>query len=402
MDRLSFTLGEKLIIINTQDTRCGAEKRERRRDMEARVLQVVTYMGRGGLETMLMNYYRRMDRSRVQFDFLVHRAFEADYDQEILKMGGRIYRVPRLVPWSRAYRGELRRFFAAHPEYRIVHVHQDCLSAVALQCARESGVPVRIAHSHNAAQDRNLKYLVKRHYMKQIPAHATHLFACSRLAGDWMFGGAPYQVLPNAVDVERFRHRQDVAGRIREEFRLGDAPVIGHVGRFQPQKNHRFLIDVFAQCVKREPRIRMMLVGDGEGKEAIRRRLCDLGLADRVIFTGVRADVNALMQAMDVFVFPSLYEGLPVTMIEAQAAGLHCVISDRISAECVVTDGLVTRMKLGESPESWAECILKKARLPREDHSQEIRAAGYDIDAAAGQLETFYIERAKESRTCHC
>lgn len=143
-----------------------------------RVLHVVTYMGRGGLETMLMNYYRHIDRSKVQFDFLVHREFEADYDEEIKSLGGRIYHVSRLVPWSRRYKAELRRFFRTHPEYKIVHVHQDCLSSVALQCAKECGIPVRIAHSHNSNQDKNIKYLFKRYYMRKIPETATELFAC--------------------------------------------------------------------------------------------------------------------------------------------------------------------------------------------------------------------------------
>ena len=176
-----------------------------------RVLQVVTYMGRGGLETMLMNYYRHMDRNRVQFDFLVHRPFEADYDAEIRALGGKIYRVSRLIPWSRTYRAELRNFFCAHPDYRIVHVHQDCLSAVALQCARDCGVPVRIAHSHNSSQTRNIKYPIKCYYMKQIPAAATHLFACGRQAGDWMFGGSPYQVIPNAIEVPKYRYDPQLA-----------------------------------------------------------------------------------------------------------------------------------------------------------------------------------------------
>ena len=168
-----------------------------------RVLHVVTYMGRGGLETMLMNYYRHIDRSKVQFDFLVHREFEADYDEEIKSLGGRIYHVSRLVPWSRRYKAELRRFFRTHPEYKIVHVHQDCLSSVALQCAKDCGVQVRIAHSHNSNQDKNIKYLFKRYYMRKIPETATELFACGKAAGDWMFGGKSYRLLPNAIAAEK-------------------------------------------------------------------------------------------------------------------------------------------------------------------------------------------------------
>ncbi|MDD6618596.1 MAG: glycosyltransferase, partial [Clostridiales bacterium] len=162
-----------------------------------RVLQIVTYMGRGGLETMLMNYYRHVDRNQIQFDFLVHRDFEADYDQEILAMGGRIYHISRLIPWSGEYRKKLKRFFREHPEYQIVHVHQDCLSSVALQCAKECNVCVRIAHSHTTSQDKNLKYLIKQFYMKQIPSYATDFFACSKSAGEWMFGGHSFRILFN-------------------------------------------------------------------------------------------------------------------------------------------------------------------------------------------------------------
>ena len=140
-----------------------------------RVLHIVTYMGRGGLETMLMNYYRHIDRNKVQFDFLVHRDFEANYDQEILSMGGRIYHISRLIPWSKIYRNKLKKFFHEHPDYRIIHVHQDCLSSVALQCAKECNVPVRIAHSHNSSQDKNIKYLFKCYYMRKIPVYATDL-----------------------------------------------------------------------------------------------------------------------------------------------------------------------------------------------------------------------------------
>ncbi len=203
-----------------------------------RVLQVVTYMGRGGLETMLMNYYRHMDRDKVQFDFLVHRDFEADYDQEILSMGGKIYHVSRLVPWSRGYREGLKRFFKEHPEYKIVHVHQDCLSSVALECAKECGVLVRIAHSHNSNQDKNIKYIVKRHYMKQIPQFATDFFACGKDAGDWMFVGHRYKILHNAINTSVYTYSSEKAVAIRERLHVGQNLVIGHVERFDAQKNH--------------------------------------------------------------------------------------------------------------------------------------------------------------------
>lgn len=352
-------------------------------------------MGRGGLETMLMNYYRQIDRSKVQFDFLVHRDFEADYDKEILAMGGKIYHVSRLIPWSKAYRNELKNFFRAHPEYTIVHVHQDCLSAVALQCAEECGIPVRIAHSHNKSQDKNIKYFIKLHYMKQIPAYATKLFACGNAAGNWMFQGQPFQILNNAIDTKKYTYSEQVAAEVRKEFDIGNCKVIGHIGRFNPQKNHTFLIDIFSEIKKIQPDAKLLLVGGGDGMAAIQQKVNELNLTDSVIFTGVRSDVHRLLQAIDVFVFPSVYEGLPVTIIEAQAAGLPCVISDHVPDECIVTQDLVTIQKLSDSPESWATHIVSRMNIDRKDTREEIKSHGFDIAENAKWLEEFYLEQSK-------
>lgn len=361
-----------------------------------RVLQIVTYMGRGGLETMLMNYYRHIDRNKVQFDFLVHRDFEADYDKEILSMGGKIFHFPRLIPWSKGYQRKLKRFFISHPEYKIVHVHQDCLSSVALKCAKECGVAVRIAHSHNSNQDRNIKYLIKRHYMMQIPKFATDCFSCGKDAGDWMFSGHPYQILRNAIDASSYAYSFEKSTTIREKLQVQQNLVMGHVGRFDSQKNHTFLLDVFSECVKIEPKLKLLLVGDGVRKTQVQEKAKSLGLEDKVIFTGVRTDVANLLQAMDIFVFPSLYEGVPVTMIEAQASGLPCVISDKVPKDCIITSGLVTSMSLLDSPYDWAKHIVNRIHIKRSDHFNEIQAAGYDIVTAAKKLENFYLDKYGE------
>lgn len=364
--------------------------------MEIRILQVVTYMGRGGLETMLMNYYRRMDRTKVQFDFLVHRDFRADYDDEIEQLGGRIYRIGRLVPWSRAYQQSLDAFFAAHPEYREVHVHQDCLSAVILKAAQRHGIPVRIAHSHSSSQDNNLKYLIKLYYKRQIPRHATALFACGRDAGDWMFGGKPYTVVNNAIDAAQYRYRQAHAREVRQALGIAeDAFVVGHVGRFCPVKNHAFLLGVFDQLRRENERAVLLLVGDGELRSSMEEKAKAMGLEDRVLFTGVRSDVCDLMQAMDVFVFPSLYEGLPVSLVEAQAAGLPCIISDRVPDACMLTD-LVQKVSLEDSMQQWTERILAARATVRRDRFDEIAAGGYDIVSNAAWLQQYYIDHWKE------
>lgn len=355
-----------------------------------RVLHIVTYMGRGGLETMLMNYYRHIDRTRVQFDFLVHRAERADYDDEIDALGGVIYRLPRLVPWSKSYLAELNGFFASHTEYKIVHVHQDCLSSVILKSAQANGVPVRIAHSHSSGQDKNFKYPIKLLYRRSIPRYATLLFACAKDAGDWMFCGAPYQIVNNAIDVGAYTYDPSKREKIRCQLGVKDEFVIGHVGRFMYPKNHPFLIDIFAALLKKEHNAILLLVGDGEEMPKIRAKAQDLGIDDKVRFLGVRSDVAELMQAMDLFAFPSLYEGLPVTMVEAQAAGLPCVVSNVIPHDAYLTN-LVTPVSLSESAETWAAEILKNSNVQRIDRYSEIAAHSFDITVEAKKLQEFYL-----------
>ena len=357
-----------------------------------RVLQVVTTMNRGGLETMLMNYYRHIDRERVQFDFLEHRKEHSAYDDEIESLGGKIYRLPRLVPWSKSYLSALNQFFDEHPGYKIVHVHQDCLSSVILKAAAQHDIPVRIAHSHNANQNKNLKYPIKLWYRHSIPQYATNLFACGKDAGDWMFNGAPYQIVNNAIDAVAYAY--DPAKRIemRQKLGLRDELVVGHVGRFNPQKNHLFLLDIFAVLLKKEPNAALLLVGGGEDMPKIQAKAQTLGIEEHVHFLGIRSDVADLMQAMDVFVLPSLYEGLPVTMVEAQTAGLPCIISDKVPPECILTEGLVDVMPLSASPGAWAGKILAKRAIPRTDRRAEIAAHGFDITTEAVKLQEFYLK----------
>lgn len=360
-----------------------------------RVLQVVTHMNRGGLETMLMNYYRHMDRNLVQFDFLVHRENRGDYDDEIESLGGQIHRLPRLVPWRGSYKKALDGFFEAHPQYKIVHVHQDCLSSVILKAAKKRGIPVRIAHSHNSSQDKDLKYPIKLFYKQFIPKYATDLFACGQNAGKFMFGRKPFRILNNAIDTAAYCHNPEISRCVRQELGIEEnAFVVGHVGRFSPPKNHSFLLDIFSDIVKQEPTARMLLVGDGTLRPAIEQKAASLGLTDKIICTGVRSDVPHLLQAMDVFVFPSLYEGLPVTMVEAQAAMLQCHISDTIPTECVITD-LVYRHSLQAPPVQWATSILSTSRFYDRIATKDILLAGFDIKENAHWLEAFYLSQWK-------
>lgn len=339
---------------------------------------------------MLMNYYRHMDREKIQFDFLEHRRDRAAYDDEIESLGGRIFRLPRLNPLSSDYFHALNAFFAAHPEYRIVHSHLDCMSAYPLCAAKNAKVPVRIAHAHSTSQDRNWKLVFKLISKKLISLYTTDLFACSADAGEWMFGTKDVHILPNAIDIERYAFNLLIRNQTRKVLGLDDAFVIGHVGRFSAVKNHSFLTDVFAQIKRQEPNSKLLLVGAGSEMQAVQQKVKALGLGADVIFTGVRNDVANLMQAMDVFVFPSLYEGLGIVLIEAQSAGLPCVVSDVIPREAYLTD-LVTAEKLSSSVETWAEKILEKREVLRTDRRAEIAAHGFDITTEAVKLQEFYI-----------
>ena len=357
-----------------------------------RILQVVTYMGRGGLETMLMNYYRNIDRSKVQFDFLTHRSEKADYDDEIEALGGKIYHLPRLNPFSRSYLSALDRFFKEHREYQVVHCHQDCLSGVVLKVAKANGVKFTIAHSHNANQDKNLKYLVKIVAKRNITKYADKLFACGQEAGKWMFNTDDFEVLNNAIDTDRYTYHEEKSKEIRKTLGVEGKFVVGHVGRFNPQKNHEFLIDIFDEVQKIEPDSVLMLVGDGDLRGNIEDKVKALGIEDKVKFMGIRSDVNDLMQAMDVFLFPSLYEGLPVTMVEAQASGLKCIISDKVPKECALTDN-VQVVKLEDSPKIWANQVLEYKNYERRNTKLDIEKANFDIKANAKWLQEFYLNK---------
>ncbi len=357
-----------------------------------RVLHVVTDMRCGGLETMLMNYYRKIDRNKVQFDFLEHRQEESDYDREIRILGGKIYRIPRLNPFSLHYRLVLRRFFQEHPEYQIIHVHQDCLSSVILKIAKQYGIKVRIAHSHSNNQDRNLKYLIKLYYKRKIPKYATHLFACSEEAGKWMFKNAKFEIINNAIDTEKYAYSLEKRKQIRESLGISDDMlVIGHVGRFSYPKNHMYLLDIFQKVIEKTSAV-LLLVGDGILRSEIENKIEQLHLQDKVILTGVRKDVADLLQAMDVFVLPSRYEGLGIVVIEAQTSGLPCCISDRVSKECEKTD-LVYQISLSEDTEIWANKILQISKIKRNSRCDEIQKNGYDLQDNTDKLADFYIQQ---------
>lgn len=357
-----------------------------------RVLQVVSVMDRGGEETMIMNYYRHMDRHKVQFDFLVHQEKRGIYEDEIERLGGKIYRAFPIRPWNYSkYRKWLDAFFKEHREFKAVHAHilENC--GFVLQAADNAGIPIRVAHSHLAKPTLDYKYLF-RQYGKYIlrKANATKYFGCGKDAGNYLFDGKPFEVLPNAIDTSQFSYDPKIRGIMRQQLGVSEKLVLGNVARFHPVKNQSYLIDIFAQVREKQLESVLLLVGIGEEQETVKNKVTDLGLESSVYFLNVRTDVNQLLQAMDVFVFPSKLEGLPLSLIEAQAAALPCILSDRVARETAITD-LVEFVSLDKGPEYWAERVIEAANRVRKDITEQIKEAHYDIIENAAWLQKFYL-----------
>lgn len=356
-----------------------------------RVLQSVNNMHRAGLETMLMNYYRHIDRDEIQFDFLTHRPFRSEYDDEIESLGGKVYYAPRLYPQNYpAYFRFMKEFYAEHPEYKIIHSHIDSMSYLPLLAAKKAGVPVRIAHSHNTSLDKDLKYPMKEYFRHKLPSVATDLLACGQEAGRYMFGNREFQIIPNAIDPLPFRFSEDSRKKTRDALGIKDQFVIGAVGRLTRQKNILFLIHTFAEIHNRDTDALLLITGEGEEEKSLKELSHAMGLDDKVRFLGVRNDVNELYQAMDILVMPSLYEGLPVVGVEAQFADLHCVFSASITREI----GLSKKahfISINRSYSEWAEYILRLREVST-IRSSSFHDDRYDINKAKSILEQYYLE----------
>lgn len=377
-----------------------------------RILQVVGAMNRGGVETWLMHVLRHIDRERFQMDFLVHTTESAAYDDEIRARGSRV--IPCLAPnrpWQ--YGRAFRKIVGDFGPYDVVHSHVHHYSGLVLALARSAGVAGRIAHSHNdtrtvnsAVSPQRKAYLVLMRHL--IDRFATAQLAASQEASLALFGQREAddprtRILYYGIDLTPFEDEID-AESVRTELGIPpNAFVVGHVGSFSTQKNHALLVRIIEALVAIEPRTHALLVGDGELRAAIEDDVRARGLADRVTMTGVRSDVPRLMMgAMDVFVMPSLYEGLPVVGIEAQAAGLPCVISREISPEVIVAKGLVTTHAVDTSPAEWASVILASAsetpsRPTRADALVAVRESDLNISNGAQELVELYSNQTKRA-----
>lgn len=366
-----------------------------------RILQVFTTLNRGGAEVNMMNYLRNMDCSKFQMDFLLHRSERGAFEEEVKEYGCQVFHVPALHPLKlNAYRKEVQSFFQEHSDYDIVHGQTSEIGAIIYEEAEKQKIPVIIAHAHLAKMNWDVKSPFRLVWRRLTRQFADTYFTCSQDAAVWLFGkkGAKRAwQMNNAIDTEIFRYNPAVRENIRRQLDLKTELCFLCVARFQKQKNHLFLLDVFSQIIKLQPDTKLFLVGDGELQSAIEMKIDDLNLQNSVLLLGLRSDVNVLMQAMDVFLMPSLFEGLPVSLVEAQASGLHCVISDTISEESILIDDLVRMISLKDSPKKWAEEIIAFSDYERKDTSPLILEKGYDIRENAKRLEQKYVELLQQA-----
>ena len=369
-----------------------------------RILHILGNTQLGGAESRIMDLYRHMDRSVVQFDFVVHSKEEGYFNEEIRKLGGRIFRVPRFrvlnyFSYCRAWKKLLQEHRDAdgRSEFHMIQGHMTSTAAIYLPIARKCGIETTIAHARSAGVDKGLKGILTRFLRRNLSKKADYLFTCSELAGISVFGKKAVEqgrtrFLPNAIDCQKFAPDPLVREKIRRELGIEKCYVIGHVGRFHYAKNHEYLLRVFAELVKRKTRdYVLLLLGEGSGMEDIRILSRELGIGDKVYFLGNKSNVNDYYQAMDYFVYPSRFEGMPGTIVEAQPAGLRCLMSDTICKEVIATE-LVTTRSIREDPGLWADEIEQHLQYQRSSRVDEMKELGFDVHGQAVLMTDFYTK----------
>ena len=368
-----------------------------------RVLMVLGgSMGYGGTEAFLMNYYRNIDKNRIQFDFVFQGDEPGVYDDEIKEYGGMIYHVPFKNRHPMMFTKQLRDIIHKG-SYKIVHGQMDTMNWWPLRVAKKAGAPVRISHSHSTeVHGTSLKKVIINNIVKGlIPLYATDLWACSIEAGEWLYGSkllkdGKVSIINNAIDKDAFLFNQELRNRIRNQYDISETTfVVGHCGRLAYQKNHRFLLKVFAKVYEKERDSILLLIGDGELRAELEKLADDLKIRDRVIFAGNQRYPYNFYNAMDIFVFPSIYEGLGITFLEAQLNGLFCVCSDRITKEGYISDAV--GLSIEDSPEEWCDVIIKNKNRGRSDNTLKLIEKGFDINIEAEKIMNLYESLVKNN-----
>lgn len=348
---------------------------------------------KGGLESYIMNIYRNCDRDKVQFDFAVFGDKKIAYTDEIKSLGGRVFHIPRKKQSVKEHYGMMKKIFENTP-YEAVYFQFNMkpLSLDLFRYAKKYGVKKRIIHSHNTTEPKmSVKDRIREKLADmKLDKYVNYRFACSYDAGKWMFGNRDYKVIPNCVNCDDFKYDTDRRNAKRRELGLENKYVIGTVGRLQPAKNPEYIIDIINECVKIDKECVLVHIGDGNLKDNINNKVEKLHLEDNVKMLGARTDISEFMNAMDAFILPSLHEGFPIVLVEAQATGLRCYVADNITRDCNIT-GNVKYLPIDVTPEVWAETIAQDKDIERRDMSDIVRKKGYDIKTMAEEMEKFFL-----------
>lgn len=360
-----------------------------------RILQMIGSLNVGGSQSMIINIYKAIDRDKVQFDFIIDHADHLYYKEILENMGAKIYTMPSFKGYNFS---EIKKawnsFFSIHSEYKVLHTHVRSYASVFLPVAKKYGVKT-IIHSHSTSNGSGIMAIYK--YMLQYPLRyqGDYYFGCSKESGRWLFGEKTvnkpnFMIIKNGIDVKKYTPNEDIRKNIRAEFGISESDIVyGHIGRFHESKNYPFLLKVFYEINKINCNSKLVLVGDGKLKKDIIREVKQLGISEKVIFTGMRDDIATVLQAFDCFLFPSKWEGLPVTLVEAQAAGIPCIVSDKITREVKLTDSILY-LPIDKDVNEW----VKEAQLlngKRMDNAAQIKKCGFDINESASILEKLYI-----------
>ena len=359
-----------------------------------RVLQILGIVANGGVEAVIMNYYRNMNKNKIQFDFVVHNDADENYIKEILSMGAKVYKV---TPYNQnvfKFMYEIYHIIKSN-QYQIVHSNMNALSGFALLPAYLAGAKVRILHNHTTdSKEEKLRSLIKRMLRPFAKLFANKYWACCKLAAEWMYGkiaviNGKVTIINNAIDLEKFKFNREIRKQLRKELGLENCFVIGHVGRFVKTKNHEFLIEVFNEVLKQKETARLLIIGDGKLKLQIEEKVKKLGIKSAVMFLGNRNDVADLYNAMDVFVLPSLYEGLPVVGVEVQANSLPFICSDKVTNEILLTDN-IRLLSLQQYKTEWCNAILNAERKKIANKKDSL-LKNFDIKSESKKLEELYL-----------
>lgn len=354
----------------------------------------------GGMENYAMNYYRRIDKDKVQIDFITHTNLELSFKNEIESLGGKVYQFPVFsIKNFKLIQKKINEFFIFHKnEYSIIHCHMANAAYFYFRVAKKYGINIRILHSHQPSAADKITHKIRNYPLLYLGNKlATHRVACTELAGKFLFKNKPFIIIKNAIDAKKFNFNYNIRAELRKKLNLENKFVIGHIGRFCAQKNQKFLLEIFKEVLKKNKNAYLILIGDGEDKQKIKECIKKLNLMNKVKIIPPCENVNDYYQAFDTFVFPSLYEGLGIVLIEAQCAGLMVYTgNENIPKDVKVTSNLQF-ISLKESANIWADDILNNTNYIRKNHYEEIKKSGYDIDNEVKILENYYLSLINKS-----